>query len=53
MPPDLQKLVLEAARDAVAQERRRDADLNAQAIERMKANGTQIVIPERARKEIP
>jgi hypothetical protein len=29
------------------------ADLNAQAIERMKAEGTQMVIPERTRKEIP
>ena len=53
MPPDLRKLVLKAARDASAYERRRDGDLNAQAIERMKAKGTQIVIPERARKEIP
>jgi tripartite ATP-independent transporter DctP family solute receptor len=48
LPPELQKLVLEAARDASAHERRRDVELNAQAIERMKAKGAQIVIPERA-----
>ena len=51
LPPDLQKLVLDAARDASAHERRRDTELNAQAIERMKAKGAQIVIPERARFE--
>lgn len=51
LPPDLHKLVLEAARDASAHERRRDAELNAQAIERMKTKGAQIVIPERARFE--
>jgi len=49
MPPDLQKLVFEAARDAPAYERRRDV----RAIESMKAEGTQMVIPERTRKEIP
>lgn len=48
LPPDLQKLVLEATRDASAHERRRDSELNAQAIERMKAKGAQIVVPERA-----
>ena len=51
LPADLRKLVLEAARDASAHERRRDVELNAQAIERMKAKGAQIVIPERARFE--
>jgi tripartite ATP-independent transporter DctP family solute receptor len=51
LPADLQKLVLEAARDASVHERRRDVELNAQAIERMKAKGAQIVIPERARFE--
>ena len=51
LPPDLQKVVLEAARDASAHERRRDVELNAQAIERMKAKGARIVIPERARFE--
>ena len=49
MPPDMQKLVLEAARDASKYERQRDAELNAQAIERMKAKGAQIVVPDRAR----
>jgi len=53
MPPDLQKLVFEAARDASAYERRRDADFNVRAIESMKAEGTQMLIPERTRKEIP
>jgi TRAP-type transport system periplasmic protein len=51
LPADLQKLVLDAARDASAHERRRDVELNAQAIERMKAKGAQIVVPERARFE--
>src|SRR5882672_6403205 len=45
----LQKLVFEAARDGSAYERRRDV----RAIESMKAEGTQMVIPERTRKEIP
>lgn len=51
LPPNLQKIVLDAARDASAHERRRDTELNAQAIERMKAKGTQIVIPQRVRFE--
>jgi len=48
LPADLQKAVLAAAGDAAAHERRRDAELNAQALDRMKAKGVQIVLPERA-----
>jgi tripartite ATP-independent transporter DctP family solute receptor len=49
MPAELQKLVLGAAREAAVYERQRDAELNAQAIERMKAKGVQVVVPEQAR----
>jgi tripartite ATP-independent transporter DctP family solute receptor len=49
MPPDLQEAVLAAARDAAVHERAKDAELNAQAIERMKARGAEIVVPDRAR----
>lgn len=48
LPPDLHKLVLAAALDASAYERQRDVELNAQAIERMKAKGAQTVMPDRA-----
>lgn len=48
LPPDLQKVVLDAARDASAYERQRDVELNLAALERMKAKGAQIVVPDRA-----
>jgi tripartite ATP-independent transporter DctP family solute receptor len=48
LPADLQKLVLAAALDASAYERQRDVELNAQAIERMKAKGALTVVPDRA-----
>jgi TRAP-type C4-dicarboxylate transport system substrate-binding protein len=49
MPAELQKLVLGAAREAAVYERQRDVELNAQAIERMKVKGVQVVMPEQAR----
>jgi len=49
LPGDLRAAVLGAARDAAAHERRRDRELNAEAIERMKARGARVVVPERAR----
>jgi len=41
--------VLDAARQASAFERKRDLELNAEAIARMKSRGAQIVSPDRAR----
>jgi tripartite ATP-independent transporter DctP family solute receptor len=49
LPDDLRKLVLDAAREASAFERKRDLELNAEAIARMKSRGAQIVSPDRAR----
>jgi len=49
LPADLQKTVLEAAAQAAAFERRRDAELNAEAVARMQARGAQIVSPDRAK----
>lgn len=47
LPPDLRKIVLKAGQDASIHERARDAELNAAALERMKARGARIVVPER------
>ena len=49
LPDDLRQAVLEAAREASAFERRRDLELNAEAIARMESRGAQIVTPDRAR----
>jgi tripartite ATP-independent transporter DctP family solute receptor len=49
LPADLRPVVLEAAREASAFERKRDLELNAEAIARMKSRGAQIVAPDRAR----
>jgi TRAP-type C4-dicarboxylate transport system substrate-binding protein len=49
LPADLQRTVLEAAAQAAAFERRRDAELNAEAVTRMQARGAQIVMPDRAK----
>lgn len=49
LPADLQRTVLEAAAQAAAFERLRDAELNAEAVARMQARGAQIVMPDRAK----
>jgi len=45
---DQQKSLFEAAEKAAAMERQRDAELNAEAIERMKSRGATIVTPDKA-----
>jgi len=49
LPPELQAVVLEAATQASTFERKRDFELNAEALARMKARGAQVVIPDRAK----
>jgi len=49
LPADQQKSFLDAAREASVVQRKRDNELNAEAIERMKAKGTQFVVPDRAK----
>lgn len=49
LPADVQKQFLDAAREASAVQRKRDIELNVEAIERMKAKGTAFVVPERAK----
>jgi TRAP-type transport system periplasmic protein len=49
LPADQQKAVLEAGREASIMQRKRDTELNAEAVDRMKAKGTQFVVPDRAR----
>jgi tripartite ATP-independent transporter DctP family solute receptor len=47
LPPDLRKIVLKAGQDASIQQRARDAELNAAALDRMKSRGALVVVPER------
>ncbi len=47
LPPDLRKIVLKAGQDASIHQRARDAELNAAALDRMKARGARLVVPER------
>jgi TRAP-type transport system periplasmic protein len=49
LPPDQQAALLEAGREASAIQRKRDNELNAEAVDRMKAKGTQFVVPDRAK----
>jgi TRAP-type transport system periplasmic protein len=48
LSPDAQAALAAAATEAAAYERQRDAELNAEAIERMQAKGAEIVEPDRA-----
>jgi TRAP-type C4-dicarboxylate transport system substrate-binding protein len=48
LTPDQQKIMLDAAREASVVQRRRDTELNAEAVERMKAKGAEFVEPDRA-----
>ena len=47
MPPDLQKIVLDAAAEAATYERKKDAELVAAAAERLKAKGATLTTPTR------
>lgn len=49
LSPELQKIVLEAAAEACAIQRRRDRELNAEAVERMTAKGATFITPDRAK----
>jgi tripartite ATP-independent transporter DctP family solute receptor len=46
---DLKEITLAAARDAADHERKKDAEFNTQAVDRMKEKGAQIITPDRAR----
>lgn len=47
LPADLRKVIFDTAKEAGAYERKRDAELNLEAIEKMKARGAKIIVPER------
>lgn len=47
LPADQQKMIVDGANEACVIERKRDAELNAQAIDRMKAKGAKVVAPDR------
>ena len=49
LPPDLQKIVLDAAVEASAHERKKDAELVAAAADRLKAKGAVLTMPDKAR----
>ena len=49
MPADLRETFLASAKEASAYERKRDAELNVEAVDRMKAKGAQLVVPDRAK----
>ena len=49
LPPDLQKIVLEAAIEASAYERKRDAELVAEAADRLKAKGAVMTTPDKTK----
>jgi tripartite ATP-independent transporter DctP family solute receptor len=49
LAPAEQKALLDAAREASVHQRKRDAELNAEAIERMKQKGAQFIVPDRAK----
>jgi len=49
LPADQQKIVIEGAKEASVIQRKRDAELNAEAIDRMKAKGAVAVVPDRAK----
>lgn len=44
---DQRALLLAAAKEASAFERQRDTELNAEAVERMKSRGAQVIVPDR------
>jgi tripartite ATP-independent transporter DctP family solute receptor len=49
MPADLQKIVLDAAREASAHERKKDAEFVAAAADNLKAKGAVLTVPDKAK----
>ena len=49
LPPDLQKIVLDAAREAAEHERKKDAELVAAAADRLKSKGAVLTAPDKAK----
>jgi tripartite ATP-independent transporter DctP family solute receptor len=49
LAPDLQKTVLDAAQEASKYQRKRERELDAEAMERIKTRGAQLVTPDRAK----
>jgi TRAP-type transport system periplasmic protein len=49
LPSEQQKALTDAAQEACVHQRKRDAELNAEAVDRMKAKGTAVVVPDRAK----
>lgn len=49
LPPDLQKVVLDAAAEASVHERRKDAEFVAAAVDRLKAKGAVLTSPDKTR----
>jgi tripartite ATP-independent transporter DctP family solute receptor len=49
MPPDLQKIVIDAAGEASAHERKKDAEFVAAAADRLKAKGAVLTTPDKAK----
>jgi len=49
LPPDLQKIVLDAALEAAAYERKRDAELVAEAAGQLKAKGAVLTTPDKTK----
>jgi TRAP-type C4-dicarboxylate transport system substrate-binding protein len=49
LPPDLQKIVLDAALEASAHERKRDAELVAEAAGQLKAKGAVLTTPDKTK----
>ena len=49
MSPQLQKIMMEAAKEACVIQRKRDTELNADSISRMQAKGVEVITPDRAK----
>ncbi len=49
LPPDLQKIVVEAGKEAAVHERKKDAEFVAAAVDRLKAKGAVLTTPDKAK----
>jgi TRAP-type C4-dicarboxylate transport system substrate-binding protein len=49
LPPDLQKIVLDAAAEASVHERKKDAEFVAEAADRLKAKGAVLTTPDKTK----
>lgn len=49
LPPDLQKIVMEAGKEAAVHERKKDAEFVAAAADRLKAKGAVLTTPDKAK----